>query len=59
MPDMITIGFTRTMYICLLKKLIELYNSITYFAVFLIYLQIFTNVMGTADRVQSCRQVDW
>ena len=39
------------MYICLLKKPIELYHSITYFAVFLISLQIFTNVMETTDRV--------
>ena len=37
---MITIGFTRTMYACLLKKPIELYQSTTYFPVFLISLQI-------------------
>ena len=57
MPDMITIGFTITMYICLLKKPIELYHSITCFAVFLISLHIFTNVMKAADRVHGTKSM--
>ena len=44
---MIMIGFTETMYVSLLRKPIELYHCTTYFAVFLIFLQIFTNVMET------------
>ena len=32
-------------YVCLLKKTIELYYSTTYFAVFLISIQIFAKVM--------------
>ena len=40
------------MYVCLLNKLIELYHSSTYFAIFSMPLQIFTNVMETPDRVQ-------
>ena len=47
---MITIGFPRIMFVCL-KKTIELYHSTTYFAVFLISIQIFANVMETTDRV--------
>ena len=39
------------MYICLLKKPIEFYHPTTYFAVFLISLPIFTNVMEPADHV--------
>ena len=39
------------MYVCLLNKPIELYHSTTYFAIFLIPLQIFNNVMETPDRV--------
>ena len=42
--------FTRTMYVCFLKKPIELYHSTTYFAVSLISLQFFTNVIETAGR---------
>ena len=34
------------MYVCLLKKPIELSHSTTYFAVFLISLENLTNVMG-------------
>ena len=43
------------MYIYLLNKPIELYHSTTYFTIFLISLQIFTNVMETLDRVH----VEW
>ena len=39
------------MYACLLDKPFELYHSTTYFAIFFIYLQIFNNVLETADRV--------
>ena len=44
-------------YVCflvrvfLLERSIALRHSTTYFAVFLISIQIFTNVMETADRV--------
>ena len=38
-------------YVWLLKKTIELYHSTTYFAVFLISIQIFANVMETTDLV--------
>ena len=51
---MITIGFTRTLYVCLLKKPIELYHSTKHFAVFLNFTRDFTNVMETANRVQIC-----
>ena len=48
---MITIGFTGTMYVCLLNKLIEVYHATRNFAIFWISLQIFANVMETPDRV--------
>ena len=54
---MVTIGFSRIMFICFLKKPIKLYNSITYFAVLLFSLQIFTNVIGTADRVHVTKSI--
>ena len=44
------------MYVCLLNKAFELYDSTTYFAIFLISLQIFTIVMETPDRV-ACYKV--
>ena len=47
----------RTMYICLLRKPIELYQSTTYFVVFLISLQFFTNGMDTADHVYVTKSV--
>ena len=43
--------WVRQNYVCLLVKETELYHSVTYFAVFLISLQIFTNVIETAYRV--------
>ena len=39
------------MYVCLLKKLIKLYHSTTYFVIFKISLDIFTNVVETPARV--------
>ena len=54
---MITIGFTRTMYVCELQKPVEFYHPIAYFAVFLIPLQIFTNAMERADRVHFTRSM--
>ena len=47
----VAIGSIRTIYVCELKKPIELYQSTTYFAVILISLQICTNVMEGADHV--------
>ena len=43
------------MYVYELKKPIELYHSTTYFAVLLISLQIFTNVIEGADRVHTTK----
>ena len=54
---MVTIGFTGTMYDCLLNKLIELYHTTTYFAIFYISLQIFNNVMETPDRVHVTKSM--
>ena len=45
------------MYVCLLKKPIELYHSTTYFAASLISPQIFINLMETADRVHVTKSV--
>ena len=45
------------MYVCLLNKPIELYHSTTYFAIFSISLQIFTNVMETPDGVHVTKAV--
>ena len=49
---MIAIWFTGAIYVCLLNKPIELYHSITCFAIFEISLQIFNNEMETPVRVQ-------
>ena len=54
---MITIGFTGTIYVCLLIKPIELYHSTTYFAIFYISPQIFNNVMETLDRVHVTKSM--
>ena len=45
------------MYVCLLSKPIELYHSTTYFGVFAISLQIFTNVMETLGPVHATKSM--
>ena len=45
------------MYVSLLNKPIGLYHSTTYLAIFLISLQIFTNVMETPDRVHVTKSM--
>ena len=57
MAEMIIIGFTGTMYACLLNKPIELSHSTTYFAIFYISLQIFKKVMETPDRVHVTKSM--
>ena len=54
---MITIGFMGTMYVCLLNKPIELYQSTTYFAISLMSPQIFTNISKTPDRVHFTKSM--
>ena len=45
------------MYVCLLNKPIEWHHSTTYFAIFFISLQIFTNAMETPDRVHVTKSM--
>ena len=45
------------MCVCLLNKPIELYHSITYFAIFLISLQIYNNEMETPNRVHVTKSM--
>ena len=53
---MITIGFTGTMYVCLLDKLIGLYHSTTYFAILFIFPPDFHQLNGDT-RSRACYKV--